>query len=110
MPDAVLVVDDDGRIVLSNAEAEALFRYEPGSMLGMKVESLVPLGLRQRHEELREHYHHQPLRRSMGTCGQRLTGITSHGSVFPTEINLSPCQYGGATYVVAAVRDISDRV
>jgi PAS domain S-box-containing protein len=110
MPDAVLVVDDDGRIVLSNAEAEALFRYEPGSMLGMEVESLVPLGLRQRHEELREHYHHQPLRRSMGTCGQRLTGITSHGSVFPTEINLSPCQYGGATYVVAAVRDISDRV
>lgn len=110
MPDPVLVVDVDGYIALANAEAEAMFRYEPGSMNGMPVDALVPLDLRATHAAHRERYQEEPRRRPMGRGGQRLTAVTSHGTVFPTEISLSPYQHGGSPLVVATVRDISERI
>ncbi|MCB1027167.1 MAG: PAS domain S-box protein [Microthrixaceae bacterium] len=110
MPDPVIVVDEGGRIALANAEAEAMFHYEPGSMLGLSVEELVPHGLREHHRVLRGDFQEEPRRRPMGKDGQRLAAVTSYGAIIPTEISLSPYEHAGASYVVASVRNVSDRV
>ncbi len=110
LPDSVLVLDADWRIVLANVEAEAMFRFEPGSLVGTELESLVP-------DALREHQLAQPdpsleetRRQTIGAGGEPLTAMTSHGSLFRAEIRLSPYQHGNSSYVLATVRNVSERV
>jgi len=107
-PDAMVIIDRSGRIVLVNAQTERLFGYSRGDMIGQPVEMLIPGRLRPRHAEHRGHYFTSPKVREMG-AGLELLGLRANGEEFAIEISLSPMEAGGEQLATAAVRDISDR-
>ena len=107
-PDGIAVVDERGRIILSNERLSALFGYEDGAMDGMSVEALVPADLREAHQVDRRNYQDNPTSRPMG-MGLRLSGLRSDGTGFPLEISLSPVRSGHQVLTIAIVRDRTDR-
>ena len=89
-PDAIIIVNAAGQIVLVNSQkAETLFRYRREEMIDQPVEMLVPEGVRARHVEHRARYQAHPQVRPMGV-GQELYGRRKGGEEFPVEISLSP--------------------
>jgi len=107
-PDAIIMANQTGRIVLANSQAERLFGYERGELLGTLVEVLLPSRYRGGHVAHRSGYFGQPRTRSMG-AGLELYGLRKDGSEFPVEISLSPLQTDGGTLVMSAIRDITYR-
>jgi PAS domain S-box-containing protein len=107
-PDAILEVNEQGRIMLLNEAAERMFGYERGEMLGLNVENLVPAAMRGGHAQHRASYASHPNTRPMGT-GLELQGQRKDGSLFPVEISLSPNWIEGSLHVIASVRDITER-
>lgn len=107
VPDALVVMGADGRIIHANAHAEALFGHPRGSLEGREIEDLVPAAARARHRAYRDNYMRQPHVRPMGATGQTLAGLRSDGSQFPIEIALSPLQSADGPRFLASVRDIS---
>src|SRR5579872_1628874 len=108
LPDAVVAVDHHGTIVQVNSLARELFGYDPGELIGQKVELLVPESYRGKHHHHREHYAEAPKTRRMG-AELELYGRRRNGSQFPVEISLSPVSTARGTFVLSAIRDISDR-
>jgi PAS domain S-box-containing protein len=108
-PDAIVGVAADGRIVLVNAQTERLFGYSREELLGEPIEMLVPEHARAIHPERRARYLNDPRPRPMG-AGMRLAGRRKDGSHFPAEISLSALDTEHGLLVVAAVRDVTDRV
>ena len=108
MPDAIIVVGPDGRIVLANSQAEILFRYEPLALIGCPVEQLLPDRFRDVHSGHRERFFSHPRTRAMG-AELELYGRCRDGDEFPVEISLSPIHIGESTLVISAVRDVSAR-
>lgn len=106
-PDAMIVVDLRGVIVLANAHAERLFGYDKGGLTSLAVESLLPAGVRQAHISHRTHYMSNPRVRPMG-AGYELTGVRADGQSFPVEIGLSPVVASVGTLYAASIRDISE--
>jgi PAS domain S-box-containing protein len=107
-PDAMLVAEPDGRIVLANAKAEALFGYAVGDMRGLFVESLIPENRRAEYLQKRPAYAAQPVPRAMGSQGE-LTGLKKDGTTFPAEVSLSPFDTDHGILICCAVRDITAR-
>lgn len=107
-PDAIIMANQTGRIVLANSQAERLFGYDRGEMLGTLVEVLLPSRYRGGHVAHRSGYFGQPRTRSMG-AGLELYGLRKDGSEFPVEISLSPLKTDGGTLVMSAIRDITYR-
>ncbi|MGQ0831454.1 MAG: CHASE domain-containing sensor histidine kinase [Microthrixaceae bacterium] len=108
-PDAMLVVDADGRIVTANLATEALFDYSAADLEGKPIEVLLPEDLGEIHRQHRAGYATAPRRREMG-ADLELLGRTRYGETFPVEVSLSPLLTSdGALEVIAAVRDVSDR-
>jgi PAS domain S-box-containing protein len=109
-PDATLVVDSHGRIVSVNAQAERIFGFERDTMLGLSVEELLPQALRDAHRAHRAAFGLSPHIRSMA-AGLKLVGRRRDGSEFPVEVSLNPiATEPDRFWVVAAVRDVSDRL
>jgi PAS domain S-box-containing protein len=108
-PDAFVGVGRDGVIVLVNHQAEVLFGYEGGEMIGRALEMLVPERLRSEHALKRKTYFADPRRRPMG-AGLELFGVKRDGAEFPAEISLSGIETDDGPLAIAAIRDISDRV
>ncbi|HEY6985875.1 MAG TPA: PAS domain S-box protein [Rhodanobacteraceae bacterium] len=106
-PDAMIVVDREGRIVLANPQAERLFGYAAGELAGNLVEALLPQAARGAHVRHRDNYMDNPRVRPMG-AGYELTGIRQSGETFPVEIGLSPIRAGDSTLFAASIRDISE--
>ena len=104
-PDALLVVDAAGHIVLANPSAASLLGYTAESLVGLNIDALVPDGIRPRHAAYREAYGHSPRARPMGTQ-MGLVARRRDGSEVAVEIALSPLQDHGIPLVVAAIRDI----
>jgi hypothetical protein len=108
-PDAMVCVEPDGRIALVNAQAERLFGCGRDTLVGQPVEILVPAVARDVHRGHRAQYQRDPRLRPMG-AGLELSGRRIDGSEFPAEISLSAIGLGGDTLVLAAIRDVTERV
>jgi PAS domain S-box-containing protein len=108
-PDAMVCVDGDGRIALVNAQAERLFGYGRDELVGQPVEILVPDAVRLVHPEHRAGYTADPKPRPMG-AGMELAGRRRDGSSFPAEISLSAIDTEEGILVMAAVRDVTERL
>lgn len=107
-PDAMVIVDEHGTIVLVNSQTEKVFGYKREELLGRPIEMLVPERFRHDHPDRRKSYSVDPRTRPMG-AGLDLFGIRKDGSEFPAEISLAPMQTEEGTLVTAAIRDITDR-
>jgi PAS domain S-box-containing protein len=107
-PDAVLIADSEGRIVLVNAQTESLFGYSRDELLGHGVEMLLPESARERHVLHRHEYLRDPRTRPMG-IGLPLSGLRKDGSEFPVDISLSAIDTGDGQLLTAFVRDITER-
>ncbi len=109
-PDAMLGVDADGRVELMNEQAERLFGWPESELIGQPIEVLVPPSVVGRHVAHRAGYLHEPMSRPMG-LGLQLSARRRDGSEFPAEISLSSiASADGRSMVLAAVRDVSDRL
>jgi PAS domain S-box-containing protein len=107
-PDAAVVVDDAGQIVLVNEEATKLFGYEPDEMVGRSVDMLVPDESRVVHRRDRNAYMADPRRRGMG-ADRELWAQRKDGARIPVSINLSSVHTEAGSLVIAVVRDITER-
>jgi PAS domain S-box-containing protein len=105
-PDALVVVDSSGRIVLVNAQTELLFGYARDELLGQPVETLVPERFHHRHVKNREGFAADARARSMGAEFE-LYGRRRDGSEVPVEISLSPLQTERGPLVASAIRDVT---
>ena len=107
-PDAIVIADGKGRIVLVNAETERLFGYPREELIGQTVELLIPERFRGKHPHQRQTYTAHPRTRSMGE-GLDLFGLRKDNSEFPIEISLSPIETPEGTLISSAIRDVSVR-
>jgi protein-histidine pros-kinase len=108
LPDAIVISDGEGNIVLVNSQTQRLFGYTREELLGQSIEMLIPARLRGSHLNNREGYLRDPRVRPMG-AGLELYGLRKDGSEFPLEISLSPIESEYGTLVASAVRDDTQR-
>lgn len=106
-PDAVLVVDDRGAIRMVNREAERLFGYARGALLGRSIEELMPAAHRDAHRDARVAYGAAPTRRAMGRF--EVEALRSDGTTLWLAVSLSPVEIGGERLVIAIGRDVGER-
>lgn len=107
-PNAMVMVDREGRIALVNAQTEKLFGYTREDLCGKPIETLVPERFRAGHHEYRAAFFGDLKPRPMGT-GRDLYGLRRDGSEFPVEIGLNPVQTSDEVFVLAAIVDITER-
>jgi PAS domain S-box-containing protein len=108
-PDAVIVINEHGKILLSNHQAKNLFGYETEEFLGMEIEALIPDSYRQQHRNHRNNYAKNPRTREMANHSLELRACRKDQSEFYVEISLSPVTIDGKLYVSAAIRDVTEK-
>ena len=107
-PDGLLLADSDGHILLVNSQVEALFGYDRVDLLGQPIEILLPDAVRAVHVGHRESFAADAGTRPMGS-GLQLFGRRQDGSELPVDVSLSPLTGAEGPWVIAAIRDATDR-
>jgi PAS domain S-box-containing protein len=107
-PDAMVVVNQDGEIVLLNVQAEKQFGYRRDELVGQKVKNIIPEGFAERLIADGTRTAAEAVAQQIGT-GIELRGRRKYGSEFPIEIMLSPLESPDGILVTAAIRDITER-
>ena len=108
VPDAIVVADSAGLIMLVNRQAESMFGYTRDELIGQPIELLVPARLRARHIGHRAQFAAAPSVRAMGS-GLLLMAQRRDGSEVPVEISLGPIETSSGRLTAAAIRDVSER-
>ncbi|HEY3766976.1 MAG TPA: PAS domain S-box protein [Gaiellales bacterium] len=108
-PDAIVGVDDAGRIMLVNQQVERVFGYAREELLGERVERLVPERFHRAHVQHRGRFFSQPGTRAMG-AELSLFGLRKDGTEFPAEISLSSIEATGGTMAITSIRDVTERL
>jgi PAS domain S-box-containing protein len=108
LPDALVIINQAGKIVVANRQLETLIGYSRQELIGLPLEVLLPERFHAAHVLHREHYAATPRIRPMG-AGLELYGRRKDGSEVPVDISLSPLPFNGALYVLGAIRDITER-
>jgi formate hydrogenlyase transcriptional activator len=107
-PDAIVVTDAKGVIRAANPRTAELFGYAPDELIGLRVESLVPVRFRGRHPSHRENYAAHPRTRQMGAA-MNLFALRKDGSEFPVDIMLKPADTVSGPVVLSFVRDVTEQ-
>lgn len=107
-PNAMVMVNSKGVIVMANALTEVWFGYSRDELIGRDVEVLVPDRFRRAHVRHRSSFFDAARARSMG-AGRDLFGLRKNGSEFPVEIGINPIETSHGTYVLSAIVDITER-
>ncbi len=107
-PDAMIIIDENGKIAIANAQAVTMFGYAREEMLGQTIEMLLPERIRERHGSHRQEFAADPKLRRMGE-GLELVARRRDGGEFPVEISLSPVQTDGHRFVSSVIRDVTER-
>ena len=108
-PDAMLLVNSLGKIVLVNDCTCKLFGFSQDKLIGQSIACLIPKNYQASHRKHLEGYFNSPAVRSMG-IGMELLAKRADGSEFPVEISLSPYRRAGEVFAVAAIRDVTERM
>lgn len=106
--EGLVVVDSSGTIIMNNPRLGEMFGYAPESLVGERIEILLPQSTRSRHVQHRTDYERKPVQRSMG-IGMDLWGQRKDGSIFPVEVSLNHFSVGGQRFVMGLVTDITLR-
>ncbi len=107
-PQAMIIVDDQGRMIYVNAQVEKQFGYSREEMQLQSVDMLIPDEVRGHHPKLREKYMNQSSTRAMG-AGRDLYGQGKSGQKFPVEVGLNPLETSEGRYVIVSIINISER-
>ncbi len=108
IPDAIVIVDNEGKIRYINSQTTNTFGYNPYELIGETVEILLPHRFKTKHIDHRANYSKHPARRPMGS-GIDLYGRRKDGTEFSADITISPIETENGTLVISVIRDISDR-
>ncbi|MGI9236706.1 MAG: PAS domain-containing hybrid sensor histidine kinase/response regulator [Woeseiaceae bacterium] len=107
-PDAMIIIDENGKIAIVNAQAETMFGFRRGEIMGQTIETLLPERIRDRHRSHRQEFTRDPKLRPMGE-GLQLVAKRKDNSEFPVEISLSPVVTDGRNFVSSVIRDVTER-
>ncbi|MEQ8207075.1 MAG: PAS domain S-box protein [Woeseia sp.] len=107
-PDAMVIVDANGRIAIANDQSESMFGYSHDELIGQPIETLLPMSVRERHVGHRRRFAEDPRLRPMGS-GMELYARRADGSEFPVEISLSPITAASGMFVSSVIRDVTER-
>jgi len=108
IPEAIVIVDFRGYIVYSNPQLEKMFGYSGEALQGRSIECLIPERSRPKHVTSREHYQKSPKAQTMGKNND-LYGLHNSGEELHIEVNLSPYPIENESFIIAVIRDVSDR-
>jgi len=106
--EGIILTDGEGKIILINPAALALFKYTREELIGKQVEMLIPARLHDVHNKYRQVFYHHPSNRSMGH-GRDLKARKKDGTEFPVEVSLSFYKRNNELFVIAFIVDITAR-
>ncbi|HKZ02296.1 MAG TPA: PAS domain S-box protein [Pyrinomonadaceae bacterium] len=107
-PNAMVMVGEEGKIILINSQTERLFGYSREELIGQSIEVLVPERFRGRHPAYRADFSQEPQVRPMG-AGRDLFGLRKDGTEVPIEIGLNPIETESGNLVLSSIVDITER-